>query len=79
MNKNRTSLLKTQYIGRIRGWINKAKEGESLILKGLFGSSKAYAMAASIHEGLHLAIFPTKDEAIGFTNDLYNLIGEEKV
>lgn len=79
MNKNRTSLLKTQYIGRIRDWINKAKEGESLILKGLFGSSKAYAMAASIHEGLHLAIFPTKDEAIGFTNDLYNLIGEEKV
>ncbi len=52
------------------------------LLDGLYASSKAYAVADSIeslNKGIHIVVLATKEEAQFFSNDLYNIIGEDRV
>lgn len=60
----------------------KNKESKKVILNGLYASSKAYAAAdaiESLNKGIHIIVLSTKEEAQFFSNDLYNIIGEERV
>lgn len=51
-------------------------------LSGLYASSNAYAFAdavESVNKGIHIVILNNREEAQFFSNDLYNIIGEENV
>ena len=48
-------------------------------VKGLYGSSKSFALAGAAEKGVTVVIMDNKEEAQFFTNDLYNLLQEENV
>lgn len=53
-----------------------------LVLSGLTGSSKVYSFSdaiLSIKKGVHVVLLKNREEAQFFTNDLYNILGEEYV
>ncbi|MBQ3175303.1 MAG: transcription-repair coupling factor [Bacteroidales bacterium] len=58
------------------------KRGNKAVIDGLYASSKAYAVGDAIMsygKGIHIAVLPNREEAQFFTNDMYNIIGEESV
>ncbi len=58
----------------------KIDNGKKILLNGLYASSKVYAFAdavASLNKGIHIVVMNNKDEAQFFSNDLYNILGEE--
>ncbi len=58
----------------------KTDNGKKILLNGLYASSKVYAFAdavASLNKGIHIVVMNNKDEAQFFSNDLYNILGEE--
>ena len=57
-------------------------EEREIILKGLYGSSKACAFSGcveSVKKGVHIVIFNNTEQAKFFTSDLYTLLSEENV
>lgn len=52
---------------------------KNIALKGLFSSAKSFALSSSISSGVHIVILNKREEAAGCVNDLYNLIGEDRV
>ena len=64
--------------------VNLLKKGENrkLFLSGLSASSKAYVFtdaAESLNSGIHFVLMNNKEEAEFFSNDLYNILGDEYV
>ncbi len=60
----------------------KESEKDKILLNGLYASSKVYAFAdavESLNKGVHVVIMNSKEEAQFFTNDLYNLLPQERV
>ncbi|MBR2438352.1 MAG: transcription-repair coupling factor [Bacteroidales bacterium] len=56
------------------------KPGADIVqVKGLYGSSKSFALAGAAEKGVTVVIMDNKEEAQFFTNDLYNLLQEENV
>ncbi|MBE6229987.1 MAG: transcription-repair coupling factor [Bacteroidales bacterium] len=58
------------------------KSCKRVLLEGLYASSKAYAVGDAVlsyGKGIHVVVLPNKEEAQFFTNDLYNIVGEESV
>lgn len=55
------------------------KNSKKLEVTGLYGSSKSYSFSAAVDKGVHIIIMNSKEEAQFFTNDLYNLLGDEYV
>ena len=58
------------------------KSCKRALLEGLYASSKAYAVGDAVlsyGKGIHVVVLPNKEEAQFFTNDLYNIVGEESV
>ena len=58
----------------------KTDNGKKILLNGLYASSKVFAFAdavASLNKGIHIVVMNNKDEAQFFSNDLYNILGEE--
>ena len=64
--------------------VNLLKKGEckKLFLNGLYASSKAWAFSdavESLNSGIHFVIMNNREEAEFFSNDLYNILGDEYV
>ncbi len=55
------------------------KNNFKIELNGLFGSAKSYAFSLAINRGIHILIMNTKEEAQFICNDLYSILGDEKV
>jgi transcription-repair coupling factor (mfd) len=55
------------------------KQSKRLEVKGLNGSSKAFALADAIAKGINVVVMDNKEQAQFFCNDLYNLLDEESV
>ena len=58
------------------------RDSKRAVLDGLYASSKVYAVADSIEsygKGIHIIVLPNREEAQFFTNDLYSIIGENRV
>ncbi|MEG0891061.1 MAG: transcription-repair coupling factor [Bacteroidales bacterium] len=55
------------------------KNSKKIELVGLYGSSKAYAFSSVVDKGIHIVVMNSKEEAQFFSNDLYNLLGDENV
>jgi len=72
------NILSSKLVSSLRSavYINKTKE---IIIKGLSGSSRSFAMAATIDNGIHIVLEDSRDKAAGTVNDLYRLLGDEKV
>ena len=51
----------------------------SIDISGLYGSSKSFAIAASVREGINVIIMDNKEDAQFLTNDLYHLTDEDNV
>lgn len=56
-----------------------SKDCNKIELDGLFGSSKSYFFANSVGKGIHFFVLSNKEEAQFLCNDLYSLLGDEKV
>lgn len=58
-------------------------EGQKrVVLNGLHASSKAYAFSdavESLNKGVHIVLMPNREDAQFFSNDLYNILGEDNV
>ena len=52
---------------------------KNINISGLYGSSKSFAIASSVNEGVNVIIMDNKEDAQFLTNDLYNLTNEECV
>ena len=64
--------------------VNLLKKGEckKLFINGLYASSKSCAFSdavESLNSGIHFVIMNNREEAEFFTNDLYNMLGEDYV
>ena len=62
--------------------ILKNNKYKKVLLNGLYGSSKVYAFSDSVeslNKGVHLVIMDTRESAQFFSNDLYNILGDEYV
>ncbi len=57
----------------------KERNNMTIILEGLFASSRMCVCSEAVSEGLNILFFNNRDEALYATNDLYNLIGKEFV
>ena len=55
------------------------KKINKIEVAGLYGSAKAFSFALAVNKGIHIVILNGKEEARFFSNDLYNLLGEENV
>ena len=62
--------------------INKALKDKCVKIvriKGLFSSSKSFAISGAVISGIHLIVADTKEQAQMFANDLYVLLGDDDV
>ena len=65
-------------VKELAGWIETSKGG-AITADGLYSSAKAFAMAASIKNGLHFVLLNNREDASYCSCDLYNLIDRECV
>jgi transcription-repair coupling factor (superfamily II helicase) len=59
-------------------WINTSGKG-SVVLNGLYSSSKAFAMASAMQRGLHLVLLNNPEDAAYCAGDLSSLLDKESV
>lgn len=59
--------------------LDQAESSVRILWRGLHGSSRSFAMASVIRDGVHWVICADKDEAAGVANDLYHLVKEGAV
>ena len=67
-----------EQVKEVISWLDK-KAGETLLLKGLFSSSKAYVIASVATKGIHIVLLNNREDALYCSTDLYSLIGRETV
>lgn len=75
---NKSTILDRQRIKELSDYILDPNI-KNVMLKGLYSSSKSFALSSSIFKGVHLLIVNKREEAAGVINDLYNLVGEDNV
>lgn len=78
MNGNIGRLLKNRNIGILRDCLHDEK-CNTICVKGLYSSAKAFAIAGSVDKGVHLVILSGKEDAMSCANDLYNIKSEDNV
>lgn len=78
MNEKLLKLLKNERIEILRQHIID-KKVNTISVRGLYSSAKAFAIAGSIESGVHLVILSGKEDAMSCANDLYNIKSEEHV
>jgi len=59
-------------------WIHSTGKG-TLVVEGLYCSSKAYAMASSMEKGVHMVLLNSKEDAAYCAGDLSSLLDRESV
>ena len=57
----------------------KNPQVQNIQVKGVYGSSKSFVLASSIHNGVDIVVMDNKEDAQFLTNDLYTLANEESV
>ncbi len=62
----------------VKKFLNK-KGGKSLLIEGLYSSAKAFLLAETIEQGLHIIILNSKEDALSCANDLYKIKNEENI
>lgn len=75
---NKKGILNKQKVKELSGYLSDTSI-RNIMVKGLYSSAKSFLVSSAIKEGIHLIILNRREEAAGFINDLYNLIGEDSV
>jgi len=65
-------------VKEVISWLNK-DAGDTLLLKGLFSSSKAYTIASTATKGVHVVLLNNREDALYCSADLYSLMNKESV
>ena len=75
---DKKGILNRQYIKELSGYISDP-DIKNISVSGLYASAKSFALSSTVTSGIHIVILHKREEAAGFINDLYNLIGEDNV
>ena len=67
-----------EQVKEVISWLDKNRGG-TLLLKGLFSSSKAYTIASSATKGIHIVLLNSREDALYCSADLYSLMNRETV
>ena len=65
-------------VKEVISWLNN-DTGGTLLLKGLFSSSKAYTITATAAKGVHIVLLNNREDALYCSADLYWLMNKEAV
>ena len=75
---DKKGILNRQYIKELSGYISDP-DIKNISVGGLYASAKSFALSSTVTSGIHIVILHKREEAAGFINDPYNLLGADHV